>query len=53
MRLAMKQVVAGLAELKNKGTLSDVLDQMQTRAELYDLLNYTPSEPWDFPSASS
>ncbi|MCH8260754.1 MAG: methylisocitrate lyase [Planctomycetes bacterium] len=53
MRLAMKQVVAGLAELKNKGTLSDVLDQMQTRAELYELLNYTPSEPWDFPSASS
>ena len=53
MRLAMKQVVAGLEELKNKGTLSDVLDQMQTRAELYDLLNYTPSEPWDFPSASS
>ena len=53
MRLAMKQVVAGLEELKNKGTLSDVLDQMQTRAELYYLLNYTPSEPWDFPSASS
>ena len=53
MRLAMKQVVAGLEELKNKGTLSDVLDQMQTRAELYDLLNYTPSEQWDFPSASS
>ena len=53
MRLAMKQVVAGLAELKNKGTLSDVLDQMQTRAELYELLNYTPSEQWDFPSASS
>ena len=53
MRLAMKQVVAGLEELKNKGTLSDVLDQMQTRAELYELLNYTPSEQWDFPSASS
>ena len=53
MRLAMKQVVAGLAELKNKGSLGGVVDQMQTRAELYDLLNYTPSEPWDFPSASS
>ena len=53
MRLAMKQVVAGLEELKNKGTLRGVLDQMQTRAELYDLLNYTPSEPWDFPNASS
>ena len=53
MRLAMKQVVAGLAELKNKGTLRGVVDQMQTRAELYDLLNYTPSEPWDFPNPSS
>ncbi len=53
MRMAMKTVEAGLAELKNKGTLSGVVDQMQTRAELYDLLNYTPSEPWDFPSASS
>ncbi len=53
MRLAMKQVVAGLEELKNKVSLGDVVDQMQTRDELYDLLNYTPSEPWDFPSASS
>ncbi len=53
MRLAMKQVVAGLEELKNKGTLRDVVDQMQTRSELYDLLNYIPSEPWDFPNASS
>ncbi len=53
MRMAMKTVEAGLAELKNKGTLSGVVDQMQTRAELYELLNYTPAEPWDFPSASS
>ena len=53
MRLAMKQVAAGLEKLKNKGTLRDVLDQMQTRAELYDLLNYTPSKQWDFPNASS
>ena len=53
MRMAMKTVEAGLAELKNKGTLSGVVDQMQTRAELYELLNYTPAEQWDFPSASS
>ena len=53
MRMAMKTVEAGLAELKNKGTLGGVVDQMQTRAELYDLLNYTPSEQWDFPNASS
>jgi len=48
----MKTVEAGLAQLKNKGTLSGVVDQMQTRAELYDLLNYTPSEQWDFPNPS-
>ena len=53
MRMAMKTVEAGLAELKNKGTLDGAVDQMQTRAELYDLLNYAPSEQWDFPSASS
>ena len=53
MRMAMKTVEAGLTELKNKGTLAGVVDQMQTRAELYDLLNYTPSEQWDFPNASS
>ena len=53
MRLAMKQAIAGLEELKNKGTLRGVVDQMQTRAELYDLLNYTPSKPWDFPNPSS
>ncbi len=53
MRLAMKQAIAGLEELKNKGTLRGVVDQMQTRAELYDLLNYTPSEQWDFPNPSS
>ena len=53
MRLAMKTVEAGLSELKNKGTLSGVVEQMQTRADLYDLLNYTPSEQWDFPNPSS
>jgi len=52
MRMAMKTVEAGLAQLKNEGTLSGIVDQMQTRAELYDLLNYTPSEQWDFPNPS-
>ena len=53
MRLAMKTVATGLEELKNKGTLRGVAAQMHTRHELYDLLNYTPSEQWDFPNASS
>ncbi len=52
MRMAMKTVEAGLGELKNKGTLSGVVDQMQTRAELYDLLDYTPGEQWNFPHSA-
>ena len=52
MRMAMKAVEAGLNELKNKGTLQGVLDQMQTRSELYEQLKYTPGEQWDYPNSS-
>ncbi len=48
MRLAMGHVARGLARLKTDGTVAGVLDEMQTRAELYDLLNYTPGEQWSF-----
>ncbi|MCH8822228.1 MAG: isocitrate lyase/phosphoenolpyruvate mutase family protein [Planctomycetes bacterium] len=52
MRMAMKAVEAGLNELKNKGTLEGVLDQMQTRSELYEQLKYTPGEQWEYPNSS-
>ena len=52
MRMAMKAVEAGLNELKSKGTLQGVLDQMQTRSELYQQLKYTPGEQWDYPNSS-
>ena len=52
MRLAMKAVEAGLAELKSQGTLEGVLDQMQTRSELYEQLKYKPGEQWDYPNSS-
>lgn len=52
MRMAMKTVASGLAELKSKGTLEGVLDQMQTRAELYEQLKYTPGEQWEYPNPS-
>jgi methylisocitrate lyase len=42
MRLAMKAVEQGLAELKSSGTQKALLDRMQTRQELYDLLGYRP-----------
>jgi methylisocitrate lyase len=48
-RLAMGQVVRGLAELRDRGTLAGLLDAMQTRQELYDLLGYDPDRPWRFP----
>ena len=49
MRLAMGHVARGLASLKEHGTVAPVLDEMQTRAELYELLGYTPGEQWNFP----
>jgi 2-methylisocitrate lyase-like PEP mutase family enzyme len=48
-RLAMGQVVRGLAELKEKGTLAGLIDTMQTRDELYALLGYEPGRRWSFP----
>ena len=39
-RAMMKSVAALFCELKEKGTLKDALGQMQTRAELYELLGY-------------
>jgi methylisocitrate lyase len=43
LRLAMKAIDAGLAALKKDGTQASLLNQMQTRAELYELLRY---EEW-------
>lgn len=49
MRLAMGHVERGLAELKARGTMAGLLEQMQTRQELYELLGYVPGRPWLFP----
>ena len=40
LRLAMKAAEKGLEEIKNKGTQKEIVDQMQTRKELYALLDY-------------
>lgn len=42
MRAAMKAVEQTLAELKAARTQKHMLDRMQTRQELYDLLGYRP-----------
>jgi len=45
-RIAMKAVTSALAALKHDGDVSSILDTMQTRQELYDLLGYTPGVEW-------
>jgi methylisocitrate lyase len=47
LRLAMKAVEAGLATLKREGTQESLLKEMQTRAELYELLRYQDYEQFD------
>jgi methylisocitrate lyase len=47
LRVAMKAVESALGELKRDGTQRGLLDRMQTRAELYDLLDYTGFEERD------
>jgi len=43
-RIAMKAVADSLAVLKRDRTQEALLNQMQTRAELYDLLGYDPTK---------
>ncbi|MFM7208001.1 MAG: oxaloacetate decarboxylase [Planctomycetaceae bacterium] len=45
MRLAMKAMEAGLAVIAEEGTQESLLDLMQSREELYALLDYDPRHP--------
>ncbi len=47
LRLAMKAVEDGLATIKKEGTQESLLKEMQTRAELYELLRYQDYEQFD------
>ena len=49
MRLAMGHVTRGLKSLQEHGSVRETLGHMQTRKELYELLNYTPGKQWNFP----
>ncbi len=53
LRIAMGAVTRALDSIKKRGDVTAVLDQMQTRKELYDMLEYTPGEEWIFPKPSS
>jgi methylisocitrate lyase len=47
LRLAMKAVEDGLAALKKAGTQESLLKEMQTRAQLYELLRYEDYTKFD------
>jgi methylisocitrate lyase len=47
LRLAMKAVGEGLAEIKATGSQRNLLGRMQTRQELYDILGYADYEQRD------
>jgi methylisocitrate lyase len=47
LRVAMKAAEAALAVIANEGTQHDLLDLMQNREELYDLLGYEDYEQRD------
>lgn len=50
MRVAMGHVTRALHSLKQHGSVREVLPQMQTRKELYDLLGYEPGKQWNYPN---
>jgi methylisocitrate lyase len=50
LRVAMGAVTEALTRLKREGTVAGFVDKMQTRAQLYDLVRYTPGKPWEFPT---
>jgi len=45
LRIAMKALEAGLGMIADEGTQESLLDLMQTRQELYELLDYDPQNP--------
>jgi len=46
LRIAMRSQETALKELKRRGTQRGSIGKMQTRAELYDLLDYDPTKEW-------
>lgn len=52
LRIAMGAVTRALRVLHEEGSVASVLSEMQTRQELYDLIDYTPGKPWEYPVRS-
>jgi len=47
LRLAMKAIEDGLAAIKSEGSQASLVNRMQTRAELYELIRYKDYEQFD------
>jgi methylisocitrate lyase len=47
LRLAMGSAMRGLDSLRDNGSLQNVVSEMQTRAELYELLDYEAYNHFD------
>jgi methylisocitrate lyase len=50
LRVAMGAVTTALHSLRAEGTVQPFLNTMQTRQQLYALINYTPGTPWQTPA---
>jgi methylisocitrate lyase len=48
LRVAMGAVDRALSQLKNDGSVEGFIGQMQTRQQLYDLVEYKPGVAWEF-----
>lgn len=49
LRVAMGAVTRALAQLRRDGGVQGLIDGMQTRQDLYDLIGYRPGTPWETP----
>jgi methylisocitrate lyase len=50
LRMAMGAVTRALEQLRAEGSVQGFIGQMQTRQELYDLIEYVPGHPWAAPA---
>jgi len=49
LRVAMGAVARALEALRIGGSAQSLLSDMQTRQQLYELIEYTPGKPWNYP----
>jgi len=49
LRVALGAVSRALGQLRETGSVEPFINGMQTRAELYEALGYTPGQPWSHP----